>query len=922
MAKLLDSLVSFNGGELSPRIDARVDQQRYRSGLRQCQNMIPLKQGPITRRPGTQYIAKAKLTNIPGFNFAARLMKFIFSPTTTFVLEFGNKYVRFYSNGRQVNVNSAPVWVSGTPYVVGNFVEDPGAGNAIYYCIAATSGTTQPHLDAVHWVAQTIYEIPSPYNANAGTNPVWSTDVWQIVPCQINDVVYLVHPSYPPYRLTRISNTNWTLVQVNFISPPLLDQNATDVTIAPSAVTGTGITLTATAPAWVTATYYQIGNSVLQGGLIYNCIVAHTSGTFATDLAAGDWQQVNIFNALHIGSTWQLADLQGSTYLEVDGTAAAGFTNGTSSTIKALGAWDVHTYGVWSSDIAVQRSLDNGVTWDTIRTITSRSDRNVDISGVAVQLGLYRFNITNSAALVNPGATNPRVVFEVADSFLYGLVKITAVANAYSATADVITALASTAATEYWSEAAWSDYRGYPQAVTAYQQRVIYASSGYEPQRIWGTVTNDIENFALGDQTLATDAFAFDLNAPGRGPIQWLIAQLDLFAGFSGAEWVITSGSTNTNGQSSGAAITATNVNAVEHSAWGSAAGVQPYNVGDAVMFCERQATSLRQMLFSVYTQKYMSQEMTSLANHLFSSGIVQIDYQPQFKGQGVIWCVTQQGTLCGMTYEMQEEVYGWHRHVTGGGDTNARNPGVADNGFESVAVIDGTGVNDDEVWVVVSRNVGVGSFVRYIERINPNNWETTFTGAPNPPAPVISNAFYVDAGITVNAPGSPTVSGLTHLIGRYVVGLADGQAFGPLAVSGGGTVVIPNQPDTGPLVVQVGLAIDYACQPMRIDMDSRAGNTQGLVKTISDLYLRVMNSCGGEVSNGGTTAQPVPLNYVSTANPLAGPVMVTAPTDMRIQPQPNPDLGNDPVFIVQGSDALPLTVLALICKYDATGTP
>ena len=41
--------------------------------------------------------------------------------------------------------------------------------------------------------------------------------------------------------------------------------------------------------AWVTATAYTVGQSVVESSKIYICIVAHTSGTFATDLAASKW---------------------------------------------------------------------------------------------------------------------------------------------------------------------------------------------------------------------------------------------------------------------------------------------------------------------------------------------------------------------------------------------------------------------------------------------------------------------------------------------------------------------------------------------------------------------------------------------------------------------------------------------------------
>lgn len=41
--------------------------------------------------------------------------------------------------------------------------------------------------------------------------------------------------------------------------------------------------------AWLTATVYAVGNIRRNGGLDYYCKLPHTSGTFATDLAAGKW---------------------------------------------------------------------------------------------------------------------------------------------------------------------------------------------------------------------------------------------------------------------------------------------------------------------------------------------------------------------------------------------------------------------------------------------------------------------------------------------------------------------------------------------------------------------------------------------------------------------------------------------------------
>lgn len=975
MAKTLHSLFDFTGGELSPKVDARIDLPAYAKGLRQSLNVISYKTGGFTRAVGTQMIAPTKLANSTGHNYTAISVSFVFSPETTFDLEFGNHYIRFYSNGVQAFLSTAPIWVSLKFYQAGNYVTDSSNG-LIYLRLSNGSSASPPHVDTTDWIQQAILEVPNtPYNADAGSagpqpGSVFDVDIRFLQFEQINDVIYITHPDYPPYKLSRFGDTDWIFEQVNFLTPALLDQNATDIAITASATQGNGIGLTATAPAWAAATYYTLGNSVTSGGLIYNCVVPNvSSGAFATDLSAGFWQLVNVFIEGMEGATWQLAYLNNASYLEYDGVAATGFANGTSGTIQVIGGWEVHTYGVWSSDITVQQSVDNGRTWTAVEVITSRSDANYDITGTAVTLSLYRFVVSNSVALISPGATNPRVVFTIDNAFIDGLVLIDSVITAYTAEANVVTQLLNTGPTTYWSEAAWSNYRGFPAAVTSYQQRMVYGGSGFEPQRIWGTVTDDLENFALGDQSLATDSFAFDLNASARGPIVWLKAQSDLFTGFAGAEWIVNSGSTNATGQSSGAAVTATSVNAFESSSWGSAQGVVPKIVGDVLMFTQRQATSLRKILFDVYAEKYLTTDLTELSDHLFASGIVQIAYQSRWRKQSMVWAVTQDGRLLGMTYELDKQITGWMRRQTGAGATDANgNPTTPDNGFESVSVLPGKGLDDDEVWCVVNRLIG-GQQARFMERVNPNNWEETFTGAPTPPAPYLPDAFYVDCGITVMNPGTLTLPSVAYLNGRFVVGLADGYAFGPVPVVGG-NVTLPSYIPVTVTKVQIGLPIPYAGQPMRLDADPQLGNTQGKVKQFdSEFYVRVLNSLGGSIGNGtiqyptwtanfaylppavvispstklayqclsavnGTVdpaqdathwAQteipvympPVPIDYTpKNGNPFSAAVLAVKPTDKLVPPQLMPSPDHDPVIIVQGSgDALPLTVLALIAQ-------
>ena len=271
MTKSIQSQVAFSGGEWSPLMDMRVDHPKYKDACRQLQNMIALKQGGARRRPGLIQIGVSKYTDSVGHSYGVRLMKFQFSTTTKFVLEFGHHYVRFYSNFQQVSVATAPTWVSQL-YAAGSYVIDPSNG-LMYYLYSTVSYVSNipPHSLPAAWVQQTILEQPTPYSGDAGSGSVFDTEIYDITLCQINDVTYLVHPNYPPYKLTRYSDTNWVMEQVQFITPALLDQNTTNTTIQPTQVSGNGVLFYASAPAWQPVTAYDESNTVLAGGVIYHC---------------------------------------------------------------------------------------------------------------------------------------------------------------------------------------------------------------------------------------------------------------------------------------------------------------------------------------------------------------------------------------------------------------------------------------------------------------------------------------------------------------------------------------------------------------------------------------------------------------------------------------------------------------------------
>jgi hypothetical protein len=72
----------------------------------------------------------------------------------------------------------------------------------------------------------------------------------------------------------------------------LLDQTVTIASLSTQVLALLSSTAWRVRGAWVGGTAYLVGDVVLQGGVVYVCMVAHAAGVFATDLAAGDWGQV------------------------------------------------------------------------------------------------------------------------------------------------------------------------------------------------------------------------------------------------------------------------------------------------------------------------------------------------------------------------------------------------------------------------------------------------------------------------------------------------------------------------------------------------------------------------------------------------------------------------------------------------------
>ncbi|MBU9378705.1 hypothetical protein [Burkholderia gladioli] len=191
MPKASPQQVSFDAGELSPLLGARVDLAKYANGCLTAENAITVVQGPGVRRGGTRYAAPVK--NVANESWLA---PFIVSDEIAYMLEFGDHYIRFYANRGQLVDGSTPVEVA-TPYALADLTTEDGT-----FAIRTT---------------------------------------------QSADTMYLFHGSYPTQKLQRLTATSFQLTAATFVSGPFATVNSDQSVVITASGQAGDITLTASA---------------------------------------------------------------------------------------------------------------------------------------------------------------------------------------------------------------------------------------------------------------------------------------------------------------------------------------------------------------------------------------------------------------------------------------------------------------------------------------------------------------------------------------------------------------------------------------------------------------------------------------------------------------------------------------------------
>ena len=463
--------------------------------------------------------------------------------------------------------------------------------------------------------------------------------------------------------------------------------------------------------------------------------------------------------------------------------------------------------------------------------------------------------------------------------FRSGYGKITGRTSTTVVTWEVIEDTGSSTGSTDWSLGAFSDTTGHPSCVTFFEQRLVFAATLSQPQTIFFSKSGDYENMDenRGGTIADDDAIIYTIASNQVNAIRFMTATRTLIIGTAGGEFAVSGGGTDN-------AITPTNI-LIKKQSNNGAANVDALAVGNATIFLQRAKRKLRELAYNFDVDGYVAPDLTILAEHISETGFKQLSYQQE--PNQIIWCSRNDGQLVGLTYQREQQVVAFHRHIFGGvfGSSNSV--------CESVATIP-TDDSEYQTWVIVKRTIN-GATKRYVEFIHQYDFDETDDTSFN----------FLDSQLSYSGSPITTLSGLSHLEGQTVSILADGSTHPDKTVSSGEITL-----DRSASKVKVGLSYTSLLQTMRIDAGSQNGTSQSKTKRIYEITARLYESIGIEIGPDLANMERIPFR--SSANAMDSGINVFT-GDKEIEFRGNYE--TDGFIFVRQTQPLPLTILSLYPK-------
>lgn len=976
MVKASPFIPTSNAGEFSPRMDARIDFEKYGSALSRGLNLICLPQGGVTYRPGSRFIKEVKTSAS-----ITALMPFEPVANQPYMVETGDLYFRFMRNQGQITAlttaagfngfvdrSTGSATSGGSPSTLngaGNgfaWLENPittVTANQIHVVKFQLSGSpgslatvqvgsasklsdlsvsrnmgmgwhtvgfnpganTTVYLQWINEASDTITLTNLVILSNQPielTSPYPASVVQSFRWAQSGDVKYLFYDTFPPYKLERRGDTSWSLVKVFFSDGPWLGINP-DTDLSKTNL---------------------IKNSTFSNGLV-NWTTSGTGGGFVTNVIGGATSTAGIVNG---GS--------GVFFLALTNVAS---TQNTAQSITTTAVGKVHIIHYQIIGVGVTVSVGTAVGdgtyisgavqsgWQTSSFTPAASPFFVTFSasnsnpsaamGVA---GCYCYN--TAARLLQPSAATGSITVTALQDFKpfistdvgrmirfqypgrepgWGI--ITAFSTNQSVTLLLYRDLPSTAPLESWRLGAWSDTTGWPHSGTFYQQRLFTGRTTLQPQTIWASQSGDFQNnrpdsYVLGGVSIQdSNALNFTLASGIAAPITWMMGVRALIIGTAIGQWGCAS---------RGPVLTPSDFSAIPQTAVKSL-DIAPIPIDSGGVFAQRAKRAIYDLVFAYQIDGLKASDITILSDHIGKGNFAQIVFQSE--PIATLWFRMEDGTLVALTYKRDQNVIGFTPCTMAPSSAGAAI-------VESMAVIPGnndagqvySSINRDEVWVVVNRTIN-GVTKRYMEMFEgvfdgPNRagftdksaWRTAVVSAQ-------VDAFYIDAGLTYNGVSTSTITGLSHLEGETVKVVADGAVQTDKVVTGG-TITL----DLAASKVHVGLYYPWVYRGMKLPYGSRTGAGVGQTKSVNGLVFVVRDAASfdycidlageGDEEQGPLVFASVPFRKPSDRMSAAYPLFSG---EVEVDPAFGNGFSTDPRVVMQGTAPMPFTLLGIAPRID-----
>ena len=540
-------------------------------------------------------------------------------------------------------------------------------------------------------------------------------------------------------------------------------------------------------------------------------------------------------------------------------------TDYTSPEYRLRGKWTFRTTsgGDWdNSTIYLDKSIDEGKTWHQFKALSYRITTNWLIEGTEEDeeflLRVRRPTVTSD---------HPYFYIEVPDFRERAVVRITKYVSATQVEGVLENRLWTLpTSTDVWAFGSWSDKYGYPAVSAFYQERLVFANTPTDPQRIWMSRSGDYPDF--GVSLPLKDDDAVDIPIPSRevNAITGIVALTDLVVMSAGGQWKVAPGTTSE-------AITPSEKVAKPQN-YTRSSKLPPLVVGNRVVFLEGMDAKVFDLGYSLEDDSYAGSDLSVLSEHLFEGHSV-VDWAFQQAPYSVVWAVRDDGVLLGMTYLREHQVVAWHHHHT-------------DGVFESICTIPGDG--EDQLWAIVRRTIN-GSTKRYVERLHSRRFAT------------LADAFFVDSGLSYDGSPITHVTNLGHLEGKTVVALANGTVVRDLVVTSA-SVDLPSAASK----IHVGLAYDCDLCTLEDAIELKDGISIPKKKNTPQALLLVNNSAGGQV--GPDADHLNDLDYEGHDQPYTG----------KLRPQMESGWDDEGKVYIRQSDPLPFGIDGIVRRVSYGG--